>query len=98
MVGPPHSGKCDPRSLLDPALSPSHPGFPPPSHTADHDDCDAIETPHSLSSKSSVNYQKKLFIMGHLLKADRDADLPENAVHLAARHDRLLGRFQASIV
>ena len=28
----------------------------------------------------------------HLLKTDRDADLPENPVHLAAGHDRLLGK------
>ena len=28
----------------------------------------------------------------NLLKTDRDADLPENPVHLAAGHDRLLGK------
>ena len=36
--GPPHSGKYDPRSLLDPVSSPSHPGCLPPGHT--RDDCD----------------------------------------------------------
>ena len=45
----------------------------------------------ALRSSSSV-FREHLFLSGNLLQTDGHPDLPEDSVHLAAGHDRLLQR------
>ena len=71
------SDKCGRGSLQDLASSPGRPGCPPPGRTEIIIKC---------------LQRTFLFLSRNLLEADGHPDLPEDSVHLAACHDRLLQR------